>query len=158
MKRHIIQCLVENKFGVLTRVTSLFSARGFNIKSLAVGPTNDPTMSVITMVVMAEDEGILEQIQKQLNKLIDIIIVKDLTTSHHVERELVLLKVNYDGKAKEIIDGLTEKYNFHMFDVKESHAILELTGSNDQIEQLISDLEEVGIIELIRTGKIAISS
>lgn len=158
MKRHIIQCLVENKFGVLARVASLFSARGFNIQSLAVGETHDETMSCLTMVVKAEDEGILEQIQKQLNKLIDVISVKDITSVDHVEREIILARIKYAGKEREKVDALTEKYSFKMYDVKENDAVIEYTGSNQRIEELLNDLADVGIIELVRSGKIAIST
>lgn len=157
MKRHIIQCLVENKSGVLARIASLFSARGFNIKSLAVGETHDPTMSCVTMVVGDEDPAILEQIQKQLNKLIDVIIVKDLTTLDHVERELLLFRVDYNEKTKEAVDKLNERFNFHMYDIEDGCAILEFTGGNEQVKELTAELSKSGIKELIKTGKIAIA-
>ena len=106
--RHIIQALVENKFGVLARVASLFSARGYNIASLAVSETLDPTISYMTMVVEAGDERILEQIKKQLNKLIDVITVTDFTKKEHVDRELVLVKVNYELKDKDMLAKIIE--------------------------------------------------
>jgi acetolactate synthase-1/3 small subunit len=154
---HILQALVENKFGVLARIASLFSARGYNIQSLAVGETHDPSISCMTIVVNAEDEGILEQIQKQLNKLIDVITVRDLTKTDCIDRELLLVRLRYDAKNRDKVDALHERYTFHLFDKKEDYAVLEFTGDSMMIESLLSDLEPIGVTELVRTGKIAIS-
>lgn len=107
--RHTISVLVENKFGVLARIAGLFSARGYNIASLAVSETLDPAVSYMTMVIEAEDEKILEQIKKQLNKLIDVITVTDFTKKEHVDRELVLVKVDYSAKDKAKLEGILDK-------------------------------------------------
>ena len=157
MKRHILQCKVENKFGVLARIASLFSARWYNIKSLAVAETNDPSVSVVTMVVNAEDETILEQIQKQLNKLIDVITVKDITSTAHTERELMMIRVAYDGEARKKIDALCERFFFRIYGAKDDSAILEVSGSNLRLEELLKELEGIGIRELVRSGKIAMT-
>jgi len=154
---HILQALVENKFGVLARIASLFSARGYNIQSLAVGETHDPTVSCMTIVVNAEDEGILEQIQKQLNKLIDVITVRDLTRTDYIDRELLLVRLRYDAGNRDKVDALHERYTFHLFDKQENYAVLEFTGDSTLVESLLSDLEPIGVTELVRTGKIAIS-
>src|SRR3989338_7583291 len=108
--RHTISVLVENKFGVLARIAGLFSARGYNIASLAVSQTLDPGVSYMTIVVEAEDEKILEQIKKQLNKLIDVISVTDFTKKEHVDRELILVKVDYAPKEKEKLEAVLNKY------------------------------------------------
>jgi len=157
MSMHVLQALVENKFGVLARVSSLFSARGYNIKSLAVGETHDPSVSCMTIVVNAEDEGILEQINKQLNKLIDVITVKDITKTDYIDRELLLVRVRYDERNKARVDALHDQYTFHLFDKKDDYAVLEFTGDSMLVESLLSDLATIGVIELVRTGKIAIS-
>ncbi len=156
--RHTISVLVENKFGVLARVAGLFSARGYNIASLAVSETLDSTVSYMTIVVEAKDEKILEQIKKQLNKLIDVISVTDFTKKEHVERELILVKVNYSAKEKAKIESLLKKYAAKIVQAKGDTAILEAIGEQQQIKQLLEALEKFGIKELIRTGKIAITS
>ena len=120
--RHTVQALVENRFGVLARVASLFSARGYNIESLAVGETQDSTISCMTIVVEAEDERVLEQIKKQLHKLIDVITVEDFTKKDYIERELMLIKLNKSKEAKELIkefglEILEEKGDFILLDV-----------------------------------------
>jgi acetolactate synthase I/III small subunit len=155
--KHTISALVENKFGVLARVAGLFSARGYNIASLAVSPTLDPTVSYLTMVVQAEDEKILEQIKKQLNKLIDVITVTDFTKKEHIERELVLVKIDYAAKNKLKIKALLDKYVAKLIWHKGNAAVVEAVGDQEQIGKLLEGLEQFGIEELIRTGKIAIA-
>ena len=155
--KHTISVLVENKFGVLARVAGLFSARGYNIASLAVSETLDPEVSYMTMVVEAKDETVLEQIKKQLNKLIDVISVTDFTKKDHVERELVLIKVTCSAKEKPKIESALHKYVGKIIQVKQEVAIIEAVGDQHQIKNLLIDLERFGIKELIRTGKIAIA-
>ena len=154
--RHTISVLVENKFGVLARVAGLFSARGYNIASLAVSETMDPSISYMTIVVEAKDEAILEQIKKQLNKLIDVISVTDFTKKEHVDRELVLAKVNYSAKDKAKLESLLDKYVAKIIQHKADTAIIEAVGDQAQIKQLLEALNRYGIKELVRTGRIAV--
>lgn len=155
--KHIISVTVDNKPGVLARVSGLFSARGYNIASLAVSETLDPTISCMTMVVDAEDERILEQIKKQLNKLIDVITVTDFTKKEHVERELVLLKINYSSKDKAKIESILDKYVAKIVSHDLDAAIVEAVGNQEQVKQLLSELEQFKIRELVRTGRLAIA-
>jgi acetolactate synthase-1/3 small subunit len=156
--RHTISVLVENKFGVLARVAGLFSARGYNIASLAVSETQDPTISYMTIVVEAQDEKILEQINKQLNKLIDVITVTDFTKKDHLDRELILLKIGYLAKDKQRLEDLFEKYVGKIVQIKGDTAIVEAVGDQSQIKQLLEALSEFGIKELVRTGRLAITN
>ena len=154
--RHTISVLVENKFGVLARVAGLFSARGYNIASLAVSETLDPSVSYMTIVVEAEDEKILEQIKKQLNKLIDVISITDFTKREHVDRELVLIKTGCSGKEKSKLESILNKYvGKIIYHVKDT-AIIEAVGDQAQIKHLLQDLHHFGIKELARTGRLAI--
>jgi len=155
--RHTISVLVENKFGVLARVAGLFSARGYNIVSLAVSETQDPTISYMTIVVDAQDEKILEQINKQLNKLIDVITVTDFTKKEHVDRELILLKIGYTVKDKQKIEDLFKTYVGKIIQIKNDTAVVEAVGDQSQIKQLLGVLSEFGIKELVRTGRLAIT-
>ena len=155
--RHTISVLVENKFGVLARVAGLFSARGYNISSLAVSETHDPSISYMTIVVEAKDESILEQIIKQLNKLIDVITVTDFTKKEHVDRELVLLKVKCVSKDKSKLAGILKKYIAKLIKHKGDTAIIEVVGDHQQIKQLLDALAKFGIVELIRTGRVAMA-
>jgi acetolactate synthase I/III small subunit len=155
--RHTISVLVENKFGVLARISGLFSARGYNIASLAVSETLDPTISSLTMVVEAEDEKILEQIKKQLNKLIDVIIVTDFTKKSHVGRELILVKVKYVSKDKSKLDAVLDKTSAKAVQKSKDTAIIEMMGDQEEIAELLSGLKQFGIKELVRSGRIAIS-
>jgi acetolactate synthase-1/3 small subunit len=156
--KHIIQALVENKFGVLARVASLFSARGYNIESLAVGETQDPTVSCMTMVVDAPDERILEQIKKQLHKLIDVITVVDFTRREHIDRELFLVKVIKNKKTETMIENLIKKYSMiEVIDDGNSYRILEICSQRQHIDEIMKELKKVGVKELVRTGRIAIN-
>ena len=155
--RHTISVLVENKFGVLARIAGLFSARGYNIASLAVSQTLDPGASYLTFVVEAEDEKILEQIKKQLNKLIDVISVTDFTKKEHVDRELILVKVDYAPKEKEKLEAVLNKYVGKLIQHKGDTAILEAVGDQHQIKQLLEALSKFGVKELVRTGRIAVA-
>lgn len=155
--KHTISLLVENKFGVLARIAGLFSARGYNIASLAVSETLDPTVSYMTIVVEAKDEKILEQIKKQLNKLIDVITVTDFTKKDHVERELILAKVNCASKDKLKLEKAVNKYLAKIIEYKHDTAIIEIVGQAEQIKELLEVLNQFGVKELIRTGKLAIA-
>lgn len=154
--RHTIQALVENKFGVLARISSLFSARGYNINSLAVGETNDPSVSCMTIVVNAKDERILEQIKKQLNKLVDVITVSDLTKKDYIDRELLLLKVGSSDGGKKEIQHLVKQFGANVLEEKAEYSIIEFSGDHIRIKELLEECRKKGIRELVRTGKIAI--
>ena len=157
--RHTISVLVENKFGVLARIAGLFSARGYNIASLAVSETLDPSISYMTIVVDAKDEKVLEQIKKQLNKLIDIITITDFTKKEHVERELILVKVNYNAKDKAKLESILKKYVARAIQLKGDTAIIEAVGQQEQVKAFLESLDgQFGIKELVRTGKIAVTS
>lgn len=153
--RHTIQALVENRFGVLARIASLFSARGYNIDSLAVGETQDPTISCMTIVVNAEDERVLEQIKKQLRKLIDVITVIDLTRREYIDRELALVKVIKKEEKRKILDKIFKLDYVKVLEEKEEYYILEICTEHNNLEEILKELKKVGIKELVRTGKIA---
>ncbi len=155
--KHTISVLVENKFGVLARIAGLFSARGYNISSLAVSETHNPAVSCMTIVVDTNDEKILEQIKKQLNRLIDVLIVADFTKKEHVERELVLVKVGCPAKVKAKLITVLNKFQAKLIRREEDIAIIEFTGVQQDIKELLSELNNFGIKELVRTGKIAMA-
>jgi acetolactate synthase-1/3 small subunit len=157
MEKFTLSVLVENKFGVLARVAGLFSARGFNINSLAVAETEDPTISRITMVVDA-DEKILEQIKKQLNKLIDVIKVIDLTQKDYIERELVLIKVKIDGNTRDKVIRIVNSLNAKAVDTGDGSLTVEEIGDTKKINATLELLKPFGIAEIVRTGKIAIQA
>jgi len=154
--RHTISVLVENKFGVLARVAGLFSGRGYNIDSLNVGETEDPTVSRMTIVARGDDR-IIEQINKQLNKLIDVIKVTDLTDEAHVERELVLIKVSATSKTRSEIIQLADIFRSSIVDVSHETLIISAIGDEDKINAMIDMLRPYGIREISRSGKVAIS-
>ncbi len=154
--KHVISALVENKFGVLSRIAALFAARGFNIDSLAVGETEDPSVSRMTIVVEA-DEKVLEQVMKQLRRLIEVIKVENLTCKDYVDRELVLVKVNASPSRRSEIIELTEIFRGKIVDVSPETLTIEITGAEGKIKGFISLMKNYGIKELIRTGKIAIN-
>jgi acetolactate synthase-1/3 small subunit len=156
MKPHTLSILVENKAGVLSRVTGLFSRRGFNIESLAVGPCEEPGMSRITIVVIGDDTRI-EQIMKQLNKLIDIIKVSDLTDNPRVERELALIKVTAElGTSRAEIMQIAEIFRAQIVDVSPKSLVLQVIGDTDKIEAVETLLRQYGVKEFVRTGTIGI--
>ncbi len=152
--RHTISVLVENEFGVLSRVAGLFSGRGFNIESLTVAETLDPTVSRITLVTRGDDQ-VLVQIQKQLNKLINVIKVLDFTETSHVERELALIKVTADEKTRSQLMHIVDIFRCKVIDVSPRSYLLEVTGDEDKITALLELLRPLGIIEIARTGKVA---
>ena len=152
---HIISLLVENKFGVLARVAGLFSARGYNIESLSVGPTTDPTMAMITIVTTGDDR-IIEQITKQLNKLIDMIKVVDLTEHSYVERETVLVKIHTRAEDRAEVFRIIEIFRAKIVDSTPATYTVEITGDREKVEAFINQLRPLGIKELVRSGRIAI--
>ncbi len=154
--KHTIQALVENRFGVLARIAGLFSARGFNIMSLAVGETEDPSVSCLTLVVDAKDERILDQIKKQLHKLIDVITVLDLTGKDFFDRELMLFKVDFTKENKKDIEELVKKSSAKILETKDSYVVIELCSDQHATLALLEKLKSFGIKELVRTGRIAI--
>ena len=154
--RHTIQALVENRFGVLARVASLFSARGYNIESLAVGETQDSTTSCMTIVVDAEDERVLEQIKKQLHKLIDVITVIDFTRREYIDRDLILIKILKNAGSKKAIDKLIQKFPVKVIGETKGDFLLEICSDRHQEDEILKELKSLGIKELVRTGRIAI--
>jgi len=155
MKKHTISALVENHFGVLARVAGLFSSRGFNIDSLSVGETEDPSVSRITIVVKADDR-ILEQVTKQLNRLADVIKVIDLTVQNFVDRELVLIKVNTSKAARSEIMEIVHVFRGRIVDISPTTMTVEATGTEGKINAIIGMLRPFGIKEIARTGKVAL--
>jgi acetolactate synthase-1/3 small subunit len=152
--RHTISVLVENEFGVLSRVAGLFSGRGFNIESLSVAETLDPTVSRITLVTTGDD-AVLEQITKQLNKLVSIIRVSDFKDTEHVERELVLIKVNADERTRGELMNIISIFRGKVIDVGPQSYIIEITGSQEKIDAILQLLNPLGIVEIVRTGRVA---
>jgi len=154
--RHTFSILVENKFGVLSRVAGLFSGRGYNIESLSVGETIDPQISIMTIVTRGEDL-IIEQISKQLNKLIDVIKVQDLFQTDHVEREMILIKVTPRQNDKAEVLRLTEIFRGRVVDSSQKTYTIEITGDDKKIEAFIELMKPMGIKEFVRSGRIAIA-
>ncbi len=152
--RHTISVLVENKFGVLTRVAGLFSGRGYNIDSLNVAPTNDSTASRMT-IVSTGDEATLEQIIKQLNKLPDVLKVQDFREGEYVDRELVLVKVGVDSKSRAEVMQITDVFRAKIVDVQPKALTIEITGDESKVEKFIALMAAFGVLELTRTGKAA---
>ncbi|HBT46460.1 MAG TPA: acetolactate synthase small subunit [Peptococcaceae bacterium] len=153
--KHTLAVLVENKPGVLTRVAGLFARRGYNIESLAVGPTENPSVSRMTIVVEGDDHTI-EQVCKQLHKLIDVIKLSDITQDPHVGRELVLIKVNAEPHVRGEIMQIVEVFRARIVDIARDSLIVEATGDEDKINAIEAALRPFGIRELARTGKIAL--
>lgn len=155
-KKHTISVLVENHFGVLARVSGLFSARGYNIISLCVGETEDPAVSRMTVVVRGDD-NVLDQIIKQLNKLVDVIEVLDLTEASFVERELVMVKVKANGARRSEVVEVSNIFRAKVVDVDAESMTVQCTGAEGKIRAIIDVLRPFGILELVRTGEIAIA-
>lgn len=152
--RHTISILVENKFGVLTRISGMFSGRGFNIDTLNVGPTQDPKMSRMTVVVQGDDT-VLEQVTKQLHKLVDVIEIADFKAGDYVDRELVLLKLRVDSKSRAEVIQICEIFRANIVDVQSETLTVELAGDEGKIARFIKLVENFGVLELNRTGRIA---
>ncbi len=149
--RHIISILLENEAGALSRVSGLFSARGYNIESLTVAPTEDPSMSRMTIVTSGSDE-VIEQITKQLNKLVDVVKVVDLSGASHIERELMLVKVRATGKDREEMKRISDIFRGRIIDVSDSAYVIELTGNSAKLDAFIEAIDKVLILETVRTG------
>jgi len=149
--RHIISLLMENESGALSRVAGLFSARGYNIESLNVAPTEDPTMSRMTIVTSGSDE-VIEQINKQLNKLVDVVTVMDLTDGDHIERELMLVKVRAVGDDREELKRMTDIFRGRVIDVTDKTYTIELTGTGHKLDRFLQAIDHSLILETVRTG------
>lgn len=154
--KHIISILMENEAGALSRVAGLFSARAYNIESLTVAPTDDETLSRMTIVTSGTAE-IIEQILKQLNKLIDVVKLIDLTESDHIERELMLAKVQATGEARSEVKRLADIFRGRIIDVTDVTYTVELTGTGDKLDAFLTSLSSIKIYEVVRSGAIGIS-
>lgn len=154
--RHTLSVLVENKPGVLARIAGLFSGRGFNISSLTVGETEDPAVSRMTIIVTGDD-AILEQVSKQLNKLVDVIKVLDLTDEAHLERELALVKVQAESGQRAEITQLAEIFRAKIVDVSEKTLTLQVTGTASKVNAFMDLVRPFGVKELVRTGMVAMA-
>ena len=151
MTRHIISVLVENEAGALSRIAGLFSARGYNIESLTVAPTEDASMSRMTIVTAGSDD-VVEQITKQLNKLVDVVKVVDLSEAEHIERELMLIKVRAGSKERDEVKRMADIFRGRVIDVSDNTYTIELTGSGEKLDAFIHALDAGTILETVRTG------
>ena len=149
--RHIISLLMENEAGALSRVAGLFSARGYNIESLTVAPTEDATLSRMTIVTSGSDD-VIEQINKQLNKLIEVVAVMDLSEGEHLERELMLVKVRAVGEAREEMKRMADIFRGRIIDVSDKTYTIELTGSGSKLDSFLQAIDRSLIMETVRTG------
>jgi len=149
--RHIISILMENEAGALSRVAGLFSARGYNIESLTVAPTEDPSLSRMTLVTRG-DENIIEQITKQLNKLIDVVKLVDLSEGEHIERELMLIKVRAEKGVREEITRLSDIFRGQVIDVTDTSYVIQMTGDGKKLDAFIRAVPEDMVVEVVRTG------
>ena len=153
--RHTISVLVENKFGVLTRVAGLFSGRGYNIDTLNVAPTQDPTTSRMTIVTRGDD-ATLEQIVKQLHKLVEVLKVIDFRDGEYIDRELVLVKVSVDSKSRAEVMQITDIFRAKIVDVQPKSLTIEITGNESKVEKFLGLMKTFGVMDLTRTGKAAL--
>ena len=149
--RHIISILMENESGALSRVAGLFSARGYNIESLTVAPTEDPSLSRMTIVTYGTD-SIIEQITKQLNKLVDVVKLMDMTEGPHIEREMLLMKVQAKNNAREELKRVTDIFRGRIIDVTDTTYIIELTGAGEKIDAFILAVDPSLVLEVVRSG------
>ncbi|MBL6727724.1 MAG: acetolactate synthase small subunit [Methylophilaceae bacterium] len=149
--RHIISLLMENEAGALSRVAGLFSARGYNIESLTVAPTEDPSLSRMTIVTSGSDD-VIEQIIKQLNKLIDVVKVLDLNDGKHIERELMLVKVKASHQYREEMKRISDIFRGRIIDVSDNTFTIEITGSSTKLDAYLDSLDKSAIVETVRTG------
>ncbi len=155
--RHIISVLLENESGALSRVAGLFSARGYNIDTLTVAPTNDPTLSRLTISTTGDDRRI-DQIEKQLGKLVDVVALQDITVNRHLEREVVLVKLIADAQKKADLDRVADAFHAQLIDISESQYIVELSGSNEKVDELLKVLASFQIVEVARSGVTGMTS
>jgi acetolactate synthase-1/3 small subunit len=149
--RHIISILLENESGALSRVAGLFSARGYNIESLTVAPTEDPSLSRMTIVTLGSND-VIEQITKQLNKLVDVVKLIDLSEAQHIERELMLIKVRAAGQGREEMKRMADIFRGRIIDVTETTYTIELTGPGTKLDAFIEALDRAAILETVRSG------
>lgn len=149
--RHILSILLENEAGALSRVAGLFSARAYNIESLTVAPTEDPSLSRMTLVTRGGDE-VIEQITKQLNKLVEVVKLMDLTRGAHIEREMMLIKLRAEGAERQEITRLTDIFRGHVIDVTDTAYTVEVTGSGEKLDAFITAVGEARILEVVRSG------
>jgi len=154
--RHIISILIENESGALSRVAGLFSARGYNIESLAVAVTEDPSLSRITLVTRGS-EDIIEQITKQLNKLIDVVKLIDLVESDHIERELMMVKIKTNEQSRAEIRSLADIFRGKILDVTPTSYVVEITGPSEKLDAFVAAIDPETIIEVVRSGPTGIS-
>ncbi|MCF6281190.1 MAG: acetolactate synthase small subunit [Candidatus Polarisedimenticolaceae bacterium] len=154
--RHIISILMENEAGALSRVAGLFSARGYNIESLTVSPTEDPTLSRMTLVTWGNEE-IIEQITKQLNKLIEVVKLNDLSDGKHIEREMMMIKLKAVGDQREEVKRLVDIFRGKIIDVSESSYVVEMTGATSKLDAFVETVAKELIVEVVRTGPSAIA-
>jgi len=154
--RHIISILIENEAGALSRVAGLFSARGYNIESLAVAPTEDPSLSRITLVTSGSDD-VIEQIIKQLNKLIDVVKLTDLVVSNHIERELMMVKIKTTEQSRAEVRSLAEIFRGKILDATATSYVIEVTGPSEKLDAFIAAVDSASIIEVVRSGPTGIS-
>ena len=149
--RHIISILMENEAGALSRVAGLFSARGYNIESLTVAPTEDPSLSRMTLVTSGTDQ-VIEQITKQLNKLVDVVKLLDMMEAPHIERELMLVKVRAENSGREEVKRLVDIFRGRIIDVTNTTYVIELTGAGDKLDAFLQAIDRSLILEVVRTG------
>ena len=154
--RHIISILMENESGALSRVAGLFSARGYNIESLTVAPTEDPSLSRMTLVTRGNEE-IIEQITKQLNKLVEIVKLLDLSEGPHIEREMMLVKIKAERNNRDEMKRLVDIFRGSIIDVTETSFIVEMTGNSDKLDAFIKAVHEDLVVEVVRTGSSGIA-
>ena len=155
--RHIISVLLENESGALSRVSGLFSARGYNIESLTVAPTNDSTLSRMTIVTTGDDRKI-DQIEKHLNKLVDVAALQDITVGSHLEREVVLVKLLTTAEQKSDLDEVVKAFNASLITVSDTQFIVEMSGSSEKVDELLKSVSGLTILELARSGVTGLSS
>ena len=155
-KRHIISLLVENEFGSLSRIAGLFSARGYNIDCLNVAPTNDESISRMTLVTLCNDQKI-NKLMKQLDKLVDVVNVKDLTEETHIEREMLLVKLKCKKNQRDEVKRLTDIFRARIIDVTDTTYTIELTGATEKILAFTNSFGQIKIIEMVRSGTLGIS-
>jgi acetolactate synthase-1/3 small subunit len=154
--RHLISILMENEAGALSRVANLFSARGYNIESLTVAPTDDPTLSRLTLVTCG-NEQIIEQIVKQLNKLIDVVKLIDLSETEAIERELMLVKTKASGELRAEMKRLADIFGGHVLDVTDATYTIELTGTGSKLDNFLRAIDKDAILEVVRSGATGIA-
>lgn len=155
--RHIISVLLENEPGALSRVSGLFSARGYNIESLTVAPTNDPTLSRMTIVTFG-DERKIDQIEKHLYKLVDVAALDDITVDNHLEREVVLVKIAIQDNQQEDLQRIADAFKAHLVTVSDLLYIVEMSGSSEKVDELLNSLSDGEILEVARSGVTGLAS